>query len=307
MPFYGLALYCYYHGIVQHSGITFKARRWQPWQPDCMFHDNHHQYCHVNYGFNCYLWDKVWEKRENRVDGEGGTRAFSSSRNHNDNNKTHCLHRSTDPRGRPTAVTASTRTLGGPVGRWSNFRATNCAARSESGSPRTRRLTAKTSTRTRCRTAAVLRNSECYEAEVVTAVGDCRVTRLFCIHKLRRLYKPTNKNESDCRRPIFFPQHDLWPVIIAFNIKSSSLTYHAIIITLCLCHLPPTFVLWIFFPTCFFFFYSIKWIITQFICLLLPSSMVSFDLWTVLRRIRCCLMWEETKKKKKIIQFSIVN
>lgn len=59
VPFYGLALYTYYHGIVQHSGITFKSRWWQPWQPDCMFHDNHHQYCHVNYGFNCSLWDKV--------------------------------------------------------------------------------------------------------------------------------------------------------------------------------------------------------------------------------------------------------
>ncbi|XP_025407609.1 uncharacterized protein LOC112681578 isoform X2 [Sipha flava] len=59
VPFYGLALYTYYHGIVQHSGITFKARWWQPWQPDCMFHDNHHQYCHVNYGFNCYLWDEI--------------------------------------------------------------------------------------------------------------------------------------------------------------------------------------------------------------------------------------------------------
>lgn len=59
VPFYGLALYTYYHGIVQHSGIVFKARWWQPWQPDCMFHDNHHQYCHVNYGFNCFVWDKV--------------------------------------------------------------------------------------------------------------------------------------------------------------------------------------------------------------------------------------------------------
>jgi len=60
VPFYGLALYTYYHGIVQHSGITFKAQWWQPWQPDCMFHDNHHQYCHVNYGFNCSIWDKVY-------------------------------------------------------------------------------------------------------------------------------------------------------------------------------------------------------------------------------------------------------
>lgn len=59
LPFYGLALYTYYHGIVQHTGIALKAQWWQPWQPDCMFHDNHHQYCHVNYGFNCFMWDKI--------------------------------------------------------------------------------------------------------------------------------------------------------------------------------------------------------------------------------------------------------
>ena len=62
-------LYIYYHGIVDHSGINFKviwiyyqlnhhhhnyhyhrkhdhhcqALWFQPWQPDCIFHDNHHQ------------------------------------------------------------------------------------------------------------------------------------------------------------------------------------------------------------------------------------------------------------------------
>ena len=30
---------------------------WQPWQPDCIFHDNHHQYFHVNFGFNIEFWD----------------------------------------------------------------------------------------------------------------------------------------------------------------------------------------------------------------------------------------------------------
>ena len=42
-----MLLYIYYHGIIDHSGITFKALWWQPWQPDCIFHDNHHQYFHV--------------------------------------------------------------------------------------------------------------------------------------------------------------------------------------------------------------------------------------------------------------------
>lgn len=51
--------YIYYHGIIDHSGITFKRLWFQPWQPDCIFHDNHHQYFHVNFGFNVELWDKL--------------------------------------------------------------------------------------------------------------------------------------------------------------------------------------------------------------------------------------------------------
>ncbi|XP_018009205.1 delta(7)-sterol 5(6)-desaturase ERG3B isoform X2 [Hyalella azteca] len=57
--FVTLLMYLYYHGIIDHSGINFKAYWWQPWQPDCIFHDNHHQYFHVNFGFNCELWDKI--------------------------------------------------------------------------------------------------------------------------------------------------------------------------------------------------------------------------------------------------------
>jgi len=49
--------YVYYHGIMNHSGINFKRFWWQPWQPDTMFHDNHHQYFHVNFGFNIEAWD----------------------------------------------------------------------------------------------------------------------------------------------------------------------------------------------------------------------------------------------------------
>jgi len=51
--------YIYYHGIIDHSGITFKKLWFQPWQPDCIFHDNHHQYFHVNFGFNVELWDQI--------------------------------------------------------------------------------------------------------------------------------------------------------------------------------------------------------------------------------------------------------
>ena len=52
-------MYTYYHGILDHSGIAFKRQWWQPWQPDAIFHDNHHQYFHVNFGFNIEFWDKV--------------------------------------------------------------------------------------------------------------------------------------------------------------------------------------------------------------------------------------------------------
>ncbi|XP_046455157.1 lathosterol oxidase-like [Daphnia pulex] len=54
-----LLFYTYYHGIIDHSGINFKAYWWQPWQPHCIFHDNHHQYFHVNFGFNIEYWDKL--------------------------------------------------------------------------------------------------------------------------------------------------------------------------------------------------------------------------------------------------------
>ena len=51
-------LYMFAMGIMNHSGVDIK-QPWLPWQPDTMFHDNHHQYFHVNFGFNCTWWDKV--------------------------------------------------------------------------------------------------------------------------------------------------------------------------------------------------------------------------------------------------------
>lgn len=49
----------YYHGILTHSGIKFDRQWWQPWQLTAAFHDDHHKYCHVNFGFNCEIWDKI--------------------------------------------------------------------------------------------------------------------------------------------------------------------------------------------------------------------------------------------------------
>lgn len=59
VPFYAVAIYVYYHGIIDHSGINFKAQWWQPWQPDAEFHDQHHEFFHCNFGFNMSIWDKV--------------------------------------------------------------------------------------------------------------------------------------------------------------------------------------------------------------------------------------------------------
>jgi len=59
VPLSVIELYTYYHGIIDHSGVDFKAYWWQPWQPDAIFHDNHHQYFHVNFSFNCDIWDKI--------------------------------------------------------------------------------------------------------------------------------------------------------------------------------------------------------------------------------------------------------
>ncbi|XP_039441513.2 uncharacterized protein LOC120422197 [Culex pipiens pallens] len=70
--FYFVETYTYIHGILNHSGVNIKSFWWQPWQPDTMFHDNHHQYFHVNFGFNIYLWD-VWHgtyRRKDRVYSE---------------------------------------------------------------------------------------------------------------------------------------------------------------------------------------------------------------------------------------------
>lgn len=59
VPFYAIAIYNYSNGIIDHSGIDFKAQWWQPWQPDAEFHDKHHELFHVNFGFNMSLWDRV--------------------------------------------------------------------------------------------------------------------------------------------------------------------------------------------------------------------------------------------------------
>ncbi|XP_063619883.1 uncharacterized protein LOC134792546 [Cydia splendana] len=69
IPFYAVALYSFYHGIIDHSGIDFKAQWWQPWQPDASFHDQHHEFTHVNFAFNIQFWDRLHGtiRKPNRV------------------------------------------------------------------------------------------------------------------------------------------------------------------------------------------------------------------------------------------------
>lgn len=73
VPFCSLLIYIYGHGLINHSGINFKHFWWQPWQPDTIHHDNHHQYFHVNFGFNIEFWDHLHgtARRKDRVYHEG--------------------------------------------------------------------------------------------------------------------------------------------------------------------------------------------------------------------------------------------
>jgi len=65
-----LLFYVYYYGMIDHSGIMMDAV-W-PWQPESLFHDDHHKYFHTNFGFNTKIWDWLHDtyRLESRVYGE---------------------------------------------------------------------------------------------------------------------------------------------------------------------------------------------------------------------------------------------
>ena len=50
-------LYIHYFNVVDHSGIY--AESWLPWQPSSLYHDDHHQFFHINYGQSLTLWDRL--------------------------------------------------------------------------------------------------------------------------------------------------------------------------------------------------------------------------------------------------------
>jgi Delta7-sterol 5-desaturase len=63
-----ILVYLYYFGMIDHSGIHFTSIF--PWQPKSIFHDDHHQFFHFNFGQNLDFWDRIHgsilkEKKEN--------------------------------------------------------------------------------------------------------------------------------------------------------------------------------------------------------------------------------------------------
>ncbi|XP_022189363.1 lathosterol oxidase isoform X2 [Nilaparvata lugens] len=81
VTYLSIVLYAYYCSIVDHSGVDMKAPWWQPWRADTIHHDNHHQYFHVNFGFNCYYWDMLHgtSRRSDRIYNENIFKGFGKS------------------------------------------------------------------------------------------------------------------------------------------------------------------------------------------------------------------------------------
>lgn len=62
--------YLFFYGLVDHSGIDMDSI-W-PWQPPVRFHDDHHKYFHVNFGFNTMMFDRFHDtlRKTSRQYGE---------------------------------------------------------------------------------------------------------------------------------------------------------------------------------------------------------------------------------------------
>jgi len=55
MSFLSVMTLVAYHNQIDHSGVYFEGDL--PWMPSTKYHDDHHQYFHVNYGVQLILWD----------------------------------------------------------------------------------------------------------------------------------------------------------------------------------------------------------------------------------------------------------
>jgi len=50
-------LYAHYYNVIDHSGVYHESSL--PWQPSSLYHDDHHQHFHVNYGQFLTIWDRL--------------------------------------------------------------------------------------------------------------------------------------------------------------------------------------------------------------------------------------------------------
>ncbi|CAK9007017.1 6) desaturase) (Sterol-C5-desaturase) [Durusdinium trenchii] len=70
MSFLTVVMFVAYHNQIDHSGVYFEGEL--PWVPTTKFHDDHHQYFHLNFGVTLVLWDWLFGtlRQSDRVYGE---------------------------------------------------------------------------------------------------------------------------------------------------------------------------------------------------------------------------------------------
>jgi len=72
-------LYIHYFNVIDHSGVY--AETWLPWQPSTLYHDDHHQYFHINFGQSLTLWDRVFGTFYPHVAAKGKGHTLSENGN----------------------------------------------------------------------------------------------------------------------------------------------------------------------------------------------------------------------------------
>ena len=62
--------YVFIYNIINHSGV--KMSLYLIWEPNSMYHDDHHRYIHTNYGQSLIIWDKLFNtiRKTNKIYGE---------------------------------------------------------------------------------------------------------------------------------------------------------------------------------------------------------------------------------------------
>ena len=57
--FFGLLVYCFVAGFWDHVGARLPFNL--PFHGNAQFHDDHHKYVHVNFGFLCNVYDRIYD------------------------------------------------------------------------------------------------------------------------------------------------------------------------------------------------------------------------------------------------------